>query len=62
MTLAEEQALRERLRRMEEALHSIQQRTQDDAHELPSLVNIPHACMLGSLLYIGGLCQAGLAE
>lgn len=62
LTSAEEQALRDRLRRMEEALRAIQQRTMDDAHELPSLVNIPHACMVGSLLYIGGLCQAGLAE
>lgn len=62
MTVAEEKALRERMRRMEEVLCSIQQRTMDDVHELPSAVYVPHACMLGSLLYIGGLCQAGLAE
>lgn len=60
MTVAEEKALRERLRRAEEALQNIRQRTVDDTHALPIARSVPNGCFMGSMLFIEGLCQAAL--
>lgn len=62
MTVAEEQALREQMRRYREALENIMQRTVADVNALPIGRAAPNGCFLGSLLFIEGLCQAGLAE